>query len=196
MNEAMRRLFLILILLLSACTPTPERVSDSIVRGRLDEAVQRLAAMLNAKQDVSYHRVEQLLESIKASHHFNLDIADDLMDRLKPECRRAVFAWYMTTYLELVEKASELERFDTARQIWERNQSVRALLFPSYQEQTPVLGIIDLREAEFELGRHNTAKARKLLASARKQLTQRKPFDRIQSLNFKRAAEELTKKLK
>lgn len=196
MNTCMRRLLLILLLLLSACAPTPERVSDSIVRGRLDEAIQRLAELLNSKQEVSAKRIDQLLESIKANHRFNLDLADDLLDRLKPESRRVVFSWYITTYLELVEKAVDLQKFDVAREIWQRNQKVRSLLFPSYREDTPVLGIIDLREADYWLQHHDKAKARKFLASARQKLTLHKPFDRIQSLNFKRAAEALTRQLR
>ncbi|HEY9840319.1 MAG: hypothetical protein ACAI44_06955 [Candidatus Sericytochromatia bacterium] len=192
----MKRILLILLLLLMACEPSPKSVSDAIVRGRVDEAVQRLAELLNSKEEITASHLDQLLESIKANRHFNIDAADDLMDRLKPEGRRAVFPWYMKTYLELVEVAIRMEKFDAARSIWKRNQKVRALLFPSFQEATPVLGIIDLREAEYWLNKKNKAKARQLLAAARKKLTRSRPFDRVQQYNFKRSAEDLTRKLK
>jgi hypothetical protein len=57
------------------------------------------------------------------------------------------------------------------------------------------MGIIDLREAEYFLANGKNAAAKKAYASARKRLTQRTPFDRVQQYAFERLVDDITRKM-
>jgi DNA-binding LytR/AlgR family response regulator len=192
----MKRWIILTLLLLSACGPTPQRVTGAMTRGNLDEAVQMMAQLINEDEILSIKRLNQLLTSLRDNKRFSLDHADELMDRLKATARPALQPWYTQSYLEAAEAAIKAKNFDTARAIWKRHQKVAQLLFPNFQEKTPVLGIIDLREAEVALAAGQKPKARQLMASARKKLTTRKAFDKVDQYVFKKLVEDLQRKLK
>lgn len=186
---------LLLLLLLGACTPTPRKVSEAIGRGEIQTAVNLMTEMLNKGTAVSEDKLENLLGALAASHRFNLNIADDLFDKLSPEARPAVLSWYSGQYLERSEKALEARKFDEARQIWGRYQKIRSTYFPELKEPTPVLGIIDLREADFYVVRKDWSKAQKAFAAARQKLTSKRPFDRVKQDSFKILVDDVQRAL-
>lgn len=185
-----------LLIFLSACGPTPQKVTGAITHDRLDQAVMMLAELVNDDKDLSSKRLNQLMSSLKAHKLFNLDHADELMDRLRPQARPALQPWYSQCYLEAAEEAMKENEYETARAIWKRHQKVSQQLFPGFQEKTPVLGIIDLREAENYANSGNKPKARQLLAAASKKLTNKKPFDKVDQYVFRRLLEELQRQLR
>lgn len=192
----MRAIFvLLLLLLLSACTPTPRKVSEAIGRGEIQKAVNLMAEMLNKDNAVSEERLKNLLGALSASHRFNLNVADDLFDKLSPEARPAVLSWYSGQYLERSEKALEVHKFDEARLVWGRYQKIRSTYFPELKEPTPVLGIIDLREADFYATRKHWPKAQKAFAAARQKLTNKQPFDRVNQDSFKILVDDVQRAL-
>lgn len=188
--------FALLLICLIGCTPTQKQVNDALSRGQLTLAAQRLAALINTGGELSQKRLDLILTGLTNNHGFNLDVADELMDRLKPDARPAIWPWYEDTYLKVAEAALKREQFDTARAIWKRHQQVRAQLYPRLREPTPVLGIIDLREADFRLRKGDKAGGRRLLASARKQLTLSKPFDRVGQYSFQQLVADAQKRAK
>ncbi len=192
----MRSIFvLLLLLLLGACAPTPRKVSEAIGRGEIQTAVNLMTEMLNKGEAVSEDKLENLLGALSSSHRFNLNVADDLFDKLSPEARPAVLSWYSGQYLERSEKALEARKFDEARQVWGRYQKIRATYFPELKEPTPVLGIIDLREADFYATRKNWPKAQQAFAAARQKLTNKRPFDRVTQNSFKILVDDVQRAL-
>ncbi len=196
MKRIKRLIVVSLLLLLSACGPTPQKITGAMTRGRLDQAVVMLAELVNEDKTLSSKRLNQLLESLKSHKQFNLDHADELMDRLSPQARTALQPWYSRCYLEAAELSMKNNEFETARAIWKRHQKVSQQLFTGFQEKTPVLGIIDLREAEVFADAGNKAKGRQLMAAARKKLTRSKPFDKVEQYVFRKLVEDLQRKLK
>jgi hypothetical protein len=180
---------------LLACTPTPRKVNDAIGRGQPKEAVRLLSDLLNKEGDITTAKLESLLDALTLNRRFTLDAADDLFDRLKPDGKSAILKWYIQVYLERAEKALVKNKFDEARMVWIRHQKVRNGAFPDFQEATPVLGIIDLRECEYWLAQGNRAKARVLFDSARKKLTRRSYFDRVQQFEFANMVQGIERKL-
>lgn len=179
-----------------ACTPTPRKVNDAIGRGQPKEAVRLLSDLLNKEGEITTAKLESLLEALTLNRRFTLDAADDLFDRLKPDGKNAILKWYIQVYLERAEKALVKNKFDEARTIWHRHQKVRNSAFPDFQEATPVMGIIDLRESEYWLAQGNKPKARVLFEAARKKLTRRVYFDRVQQFEFANMVQSLERKLK
>lgn len=211
----MKRLIAMLLLLaLTACMPTPQKVSEAIGRGQMGDAVDLLSTILNHDGQISSHRLELLLEALELSHHFDLDVADDLFDSLNHDGQRVILRWYMQVYLKASEQAikegtradkqlSPAENiakaedgFEQARLIWRRHQKVRALSFPNFREAIPVQGIIDLREAEYLVQHKQKQAARQVFAQARKKLTDKKPFDLVQQYAFEKLVQEVQKALK
>ena len=192
----MKRYLVLACFLLSACAPTPMKVNEAIGRGQLSEAVVLLSRILNEGHDISARKLESLLAAFSASRHFNLDIADELFDQLNPEARNAILRWYIQQYLQAAEAALQIQDFERARMIWLRHQKVRQSSFPDFEEATPVMGIIYLREAEYWADRGEAQQAREAFAQSRKILTRRRPFDRIQQYSFRQLAEQVRKKVK
>jgi hypothetical protein len=192
----MKRYLVLACLLLSACAPTPMKVNEAIGRGQLQEAVLLLSDLLNSGGDISARKLDSLLEAFSASRHFTLDIADELFDRLNPEARNGILRWYIQQYLQAAEAALQIQDFERARMIWLRHQKVRQASFPDFQEATPVMGIIYLREAEYWADRGEARQAREAFVQARQILTRQRPFDRIQQYNFVQLAEQVRKKIK
>ncbi|MGV3525957.1 MAG: hypothetical protein ACO1RX_17170 [Candidatus Sericytochromatia bacterium] len=187
---------LVLLVCLMACTPSPQKVNEAIGRGQLETAVRLLTELLNEDGPITSRKLDSLLDALSVSRKFDLDLADTLFEGLKQEGREVILRWYINEYLQLAENALQNELFDVARQIWTRHQKVRALYFPDFQEATPVLGIIDLREAEYWLNKKNKPKARQLMASARRRLTRRRPFDRVEQYAFRNLVQDLDRRLK
>jgi hypothetical protein len=187
---------LCLLLFLGACAPTPLKVNDAIGRGQLNEAVRLLSTLLNEEGNITTAKLDKLLAALALNHKFSLDVADDLFDKLKPDGRSAILKWYIQLYLERAEKAVVKNEFNQAREIWLRHQKVRNGAMVDFEETTPVLGIIDLRECEYWLAQGNLPKARQLFAQARKKLTRRAGFDRIQQFEFATMVQNLEKKLR
>ncbi|PKL79769.1 MAG: hypothetical protein CVV27_01335 [Candidatus Melainabacteria bacterium HGW-Melainabacteria-1] len=192
----MKRVILLASLLLIACGPSPKNVNDAIGRGRIDQGVRLLAELLNQNGEISSKRLEQVLKALRDSRKFTLEQADELVDRLKPEPRKAVLPWYVDTYLRVAEAAIQREQFDAARKVWLRHQKVRAHAYPDFRETIPVLGIIDLREADYWLSKGNKPKARQLLAAAEKKLSSKRPFDLVGPYAFQNLAKDLQRRLK
>lgn len=192
----MKRYLVLACLLLSACAPTPMKVNEAIGRGQLPEAVVLLSRILNEGHDISARKLESLLAAFSASRHFSLDIADELFDQLRPEARNAILRWYIQQYLQAAEAALQIQDFERARMIWLRHQKVRQSSFPDFEEATPVMGIIYLREAEYWADRGEAQQAREAFAQSHKILTRRQPFDRIQQYSFRQLAEQVRKKVK
>lgn len=191
---------MIALCLLTACMPTPMKVNDAIGRGQLTEAVDMLSYMLNNGGEISTRKLENILRALTLSRHFNLDLADQLFDQLNTDSKKAILRWYIETYLEetekLLQKASLKEkRFEEARRIWRRHQKVRQLSFPEFQEATPVMGVIALREAEYWANLGQKKRARQSFAEARKLLTQKQPFDRVQQYAFQNMVQDIQRKL-
>lgn len=192
----MKKLILISLILLSACSISPRMIFQSIAQGRLDQAVSQIADMLNEHDQISAKDLDKVLETLSNNKRFNLDLADELLDRLKPESRRVVMGWYIQVYLKASEQALDREEFESARAIWKRNQRVREQVFPDFEESTPVLGVIDLREAAYCLRHQQRPRAKTLFASARQKLSSQKPFDRVKQYNFRQLVAELSQNLK
>lgn len=200
MKQRCLTLFMIALCLLTACMPTPMKVNDAIGRGQLTEAVDMLSYMLNNGGEISTRKLENILRALTLSRHFNLDLADQLFDQLNTDSKKAILRWYIETYLEetekLLQKASLKEkRFEEARRIWRRHQKVRQLSFPEFQEATPVMGVIALREAEYWANLGQKKRARQSFAEARKLLTQKQPFDRVQQYAFQNMVQDIQRKL-
>lgn len=185
----------VLALGLLSCTPTPRKVNELIGRGRPREAVRQLSELLNRDGDITSVKLDTLLQALTQNRHFTLEIADDLFDRLKPDGRSAILKWYINLYLEKAEKLLTQGKFREARAIWIHHQKVRNAAFPDFQEATPVLGIIDLREAEFHLAKGRRAQARQLFESARIRLSRRVAFDLIQQFSFANMVQDLRRRL-
>lgn len=192
----MKRYLVLACLLLSACMPTPQKVNEAIGRGQIDEAVALLGRILNQGGEISVRKLDHLLAAFSASRYFTLDVADDLLETLHPEARNAILRWYIQQYLQAAESELQEQNFDRARMIWIRHQKVRQLSFPDFEEATPVMGIIYLREAEYRSDRGQTQQARTAFAEAQKHLTHRQPFDRIQQYSFRQLAEQVRNKIK
>src|SRR5690606_4614299 len=158
------------------CMPTANKVNEAIGRGQLDEAVEILSYILNHDGPITTRQLNNLLQALTLSRYFTLDLADKLLDNLKPEAKEVVLRWYIQQYLQVAEAALHAETFDEAREVWIRHQKVRSLHCPDVREASPVLGVIDLREAEYWGERGQTAKGRQLLEQARKKLTERQTF--------------------
>lgn len=188
-------LALVLLVLIVACAPTPRDVSREVGRGRLSEAVTVFLEIVNKDYPLTPRELNQLLQAIASSRQFNLNTADRVLTQLKPEAKRTVIRWYIQVYLESAEAQIQTENFDRARVIWKRHQEVRQLSFPNFEEATPVMGIIDLREAEYLLANGKNAAAKQVYASARKRLTRRTPFDRVQQYAFERLVDDVTRKI-
>ena len=193
-------LFLCCFMLLS-CLPTPMKINDSIGRGQIDEAVDLLGELLNrGGGEMSSRKLKATLQPLSTSRHFTLDHADNLFSQLNIDGKRALLRWYMNQYLEASEATLKQEdplggQFDQARQIWERQQKMRATSFPEFTEATPVLGVISLREADYWVSRGNRVKARQAFQRARKELTDKQAFDRVQQYSFNQLIEEVRKKV-
>ena len=188
-------LVLWLFLLMVACTPTSRDVSREVGRGRLPEAVTVFLEIVNKDYALTPRELNQLLQAIASSRQFDLNTADRILTELKPEAKRTVIRWYIQVYLESAEQQIQAEDFQRARIIWKRHQEVRQISFPNFEEATPVMGIIDLREAEYFLANGKNADAKKAYASARKRLTRRAPFDRVQQYAFERLVDDITRKI-
>lgn len=199
-----RLLCFVLLLFLTACMPTPQKVNEAIGRGQLTLAVDMMVKILNNNGHISARKLDRLLQALAISHHFDLDIADDLFDKLKPSAKQEILRWYIARYLEAAEecisnddpKKLKPEDFEAARAIWKRHQKVRALSFPNFQEATPVIGIIYLREAEHWAQQGKKDWARKSFAKAQQHLSQRKPFDLVQQYAFEKLVDQVRKKIK
>lgn len=184
-----------LLLMTVACAPTPRDVSREVGRGQLSEAVTVFLKIVNEDYPLTPRELNQLLQAIASSRQFDLNTADRVLTELKPEAKRAVIRWYIQVYLESAEVQIQAEDFQRARIIWKRHQEVRQLSFPNFEEATPVMGIIDLRETEYFLANGKNAAAKKAYASARKRLTRRAPFDRVQQYAFERLVDDISRKM-
>lgn len=184
-----------LLAALCACTPTYRNVSNAIGRGQPQEAVKLLGTLLNQEGNITTAKRDELLIAMTLNRRFTLAHADDLFDRLKPDGRSAILGWYIQVYLERAEKALSKNKFADARTIWVHHQKIRNGAFPNFQESTPVLGIIDLRESEYWLSKKNWGKARQLYEAARKKLSKRESFDQVQQFEFADMAQSIQKKL-
>ena len=142
-------LVLLTLTLLVGCMPTPAKVNEAIGRGQLEYAVEMLTRIMNENGQISSRKLDRLLHAFAVSHHFTLDIADDLFDRLRPAGKSEILRWYMQRYLEAAEAHVQKQEFEAARELWRRHQKVRNLAFPDFREAVPVLGVISLREADY-----------------------------------------------
>ena len=181
---------------LTACMPTPQKVNEAIGRGQLSQAVEMLQKMLNEDAEITTRKLDRLLLALELSHHFNLDVADDLFDGLNQDAQYVILRWYMNIYLTASEEAMKTEHFEEARLIWRRHEKVRALSLPDFQEAVPVQGIIDLREAEYLAKRGDTKLGKEKFVQARTKLTSKQPFDRVQQYAFRKLVSEVEEALK
>ncbi len=179
-----------------ACAPTARDVSREVGRGRLDEAVTLFLEIINENHELTPRQLTQLLQAMAASRQFGLDEADRILNGLKPEAKRTVIRWYIQVYLETAEQQLQAENFDLARAIWKRHQQIRQRSFPDFEEATPVMGIIDLRETEYLIANNKNSEAKKMYAQARRRLTQSKPFDRVQQYAFTRLVDDVSRKIR
>lgn len=182
--------------LLTACQTTPRMVFQSIAQGQLDKAVIQTANLVNYNHDMNAKDFDKVLNMLSSNKHFELDHADELVERVKTEPRRAVMSWYIKVYLEAAEAAAARGEFDKARAIWKRNQKMRQQVFPVFEESTPVLGMIDLREAAFRLKKGQKEHAQILFSSAQKKLSRKKPFDQVRQYTLQQVIADLKKRLK
>lgn len=182
--------------LVTSCQTTPRMVFQSIAQGQLDKAVIQTANLVNYNHDMTAKDFDKVLNMLSSNKHFELDHADELVDRVKTEPRRAVMSWYIKVYLEAAEAATVRGEFDKARAIWKRNQKMRQQVFPVFEESTPVLGMIDLREAAFRLKKGQKAQAQMLFSSAQKKLSRKKPFDQVRQYTLQQVIADLKKRLK
>ncbi|PIQ27643.1 hypothetical protein COW36_07035 [bacterium (Candidatus Blackallbacteria) CG17_big_fil_post_rev_8_21_14_2_50_48_46] len=197
-SHSSQRFSLLLLLLfnLLACTsPTPRKVNEAIGRGQPKQAVRLLSDLINRDGEITTAKLDRLLKALSLNRRFNLSIADELFLRLKQDGKSAILKWYLNVYLERCEKALNKAQFEEARTLWKRHQRIRATAFPHFEESTPVLGIIDLREADYWLEKGKRAKARLYFESARKKLSRRVAFDQIQNFGFANLVQELRRKI-
>lgn len=193
----MKRLCLVLfVLLLNACMPTPQKVNEAIARGQMEEAVDLLQKILNENGSITTSKLDYLLDALDHNRQFSLDVADDLFDGLNYDAQKVILRWYINVYLDAAETAIKDQHFEKARLIWRRHEKVRSLSLPNFQEAIPVQGIIDLREAEYLAQRGQKQKARTVFQEARKKLTNKQPFDRVQQYAFRKLVQELQTTLK
>lgn len=188
-------LLLLILGLLLSCTPTPRKVGELIGRGQAPEAVRQLAELLNRDGNITSVKLDTLLQALTQSRHFRLALADDLFDRLIPDGKKAILPWYIQRYLESTEKLLAQGKYQQARALWQHHQRIRNGAFPDFQEATPVLGIIDLREAEAHLAAGRRLQARQLFASARRHLSRRRAFDQVRQFAFAQMVENLQRQL-
>lgn len=189
-------LFLWLFMMLMACMPTPQKVSEAIARDQLSDAVDMIQKLLNEDGEITSRKLEHLLQGLERRQVFTLDVADDLFDGLNQDAQKAILRWYINVYLNAAEEAMKAQHFEEARLIWRRHQKVRSLSLPDFEEAVPVQGIIDLREAEYLAKRGQTQLAREKFEQARKKLTQKKSFDRVQQYAFRKLIDEVRQALK
>ncbi len=202
-NKLKPRLIAISIcLLLVACLPTPMKINDAIGRGQIDDAIQKLSKLLNhGGGEMSSRKLQSTLQALSVSRHFDLDRADNLFDQLQLDGKRVILRWYINQYLEASEAALKEQdplgkQFDHARRIWERQQKMRGISFPEFREATPVLGVISLREADYWASRGDMGRARQAFQRAKKELTTKQAFDRVQQYSFNLLVDEVKKKIK
>lgn len=193
---------LLICFLLSACLPTPMKINEAIGRGQMEQAIHLLSTLLNqGGGEMSTRKLQVTLQALSTSRHFSLDYADSLFDQLTLDGRRVILRWYLNQYLEAAETAMKEpdplgKQFDQARRIWERQQKMRHISFPEFIEATPVLGIISLREADYWASRGDKRRARDVFERAKKELTHKQAFDRIQQYSFNLLLDEVKNKIK
>ena len=197
MLPSLRRLLpLLLSSLCLACSPSLMQISSTIGTGQPQKAVIMLSELMNQHSDLTRPQLESVLKTLRQSRSFTPEMADDLIDRLKPEGRELILDWYMQVYLEQTERALSAGQFQQARLLWQRHQKVRQSALPDFQEKIPVLGLIDLREAEALLNRKQRTRAREAFKTARKRLTRKRPFDRLdQNFTYAALAQDLQHRL-
>lgn len=187
--------FILPLFFLIACnTTTPYKVSTLIGKGEIPKATMMFIDLLN-EGEVEDVKLEHLLTAFAASHRYSLKNADDLFEHLNGNARQRILPWYANEYLQKSETAVEQYKFEQARDTWKHYQKIRYKYYPKVTEPTPVLGIIDLREAEFLARNQKYARAKVRFNSARKQLTVKADFDLVHQTVFKRMVKDIKKML-
>lgn len=195
---------LTLLFLITACSPTPRKVKEAVGKGEIKKAVTLLVKIIN-EGEITDPQLDHLLNKISDSHnHFKVNkqgeikIADNLLLRISSiENKRRVLSWYVDQYLLHAEGSLQLppKGFNMARKIWRHYQKQRKQYFPEIKDSTPVLAVIDLREAEYLARKRKYKEARKLYEHARVQLTEKRSFDRLKTHDFKDLAISVEKEL-
>lgn len=198
-NKSMKRFYFVplavSVMFIVACNmTTPYHVTTVIGKGEIKEATVMFAELLN-EGEIEDGELERLLRVFTTSQKYSLDNADDLFGHLKAKSKTRILPWYVNEYLQKSEEALGKYKFEQAREIWKRYQKIRREYYPKLTESTPVLGIIDLREAEFLARNQKYARARARFNGARKQLTRKTDFDLVQQTAFKRLVEDVKKML-
>lgn len=212
MNSILRNSpFIIIALLIVAISfgfnmTSPKKITSEIGKGNMDTAVKNFIFLVK-KDRINNKEFEKLLDTFFKSRLFTLNHADQIYNDLSGKHREKILKWHSDVYLASAEylmsnnesiKEFGIKRFEKARNVWKRYIKLRSKDSSKYKLKytISVLGIIDLREAKAYLEQKNYKKAEKLFIKARKQLTEKKPFDLLTIEGLKNLAKEIDKELK